>query len=69
MQADSTNGYILKFQIYVGKKKGSECGLSERIEKDLMRKLKYKNMLTVTTVSCFPPLFRYLLSMVRMSVG
>ena len=49
MQADSTNGYILKFQIHVGKKKGSECGLSERIEKDLRRKLKYKNMLTVTT--------------------
>ena len=43
MRADSTNGYVCEFQVYVGKEKGSsEYKLGERVIKDLTRKLKYK---------------------------
>ena len=44
MRADSTNGYVSEFQIYVGKEKGSvESNLGERVRKDLMRKIQHKN--------------------------
>ena len=44
MRADSTNGYVSEFQVYIGKEDGSsECELGERVIKDLTRKLKFKN--------------------------
>ena len=43
MRADSMNGYVSEFQVYVGKEKSSEKGLGPRIVKDLTRKVTHRN--------------------------
>ena len=45
MRADSMNGYVSEFQVYVGKEKSSEKGLGARIVKDLTRKITHRNLL------------------------
>ena len=64
MRADSTNGYVSEFQIYVGKEKGSvESNLGERVRKDLMRKIQHKNYhLFCDNFFTSFPLFRDLLA-------
>ena len=43
MRADSMNGYVSEFQVYVGKEKSSEKGLGARVVKDLTRKITHRN--------------------------
>ena len=38
MRADSNNGYVSQFQVYVGKETSAEIGLGARVVKDLTQK-------------------------------
>ena len=42
-RADSTNGYISRFQVYTGKENSSETGLGNRVVKDLTSDIHHKN--------------------------
>lgn len=43
VRADSTNGYISRFQIYTGKEKSSEKGLGLRVVKELTSDIQHHN--------------------------
>ena len=43
MRVDSANGYVSKFQVYVGKDTSTEKGLGARVVKDLTRDLVNKH--------------------------
>ena len=42
VRADSMNGYVSEFQVYLGKQDSSEDGLGARVVKDLTRKIQHK---------------------------
>uniref|UniRef100_A0A1X7UCR2 PiggyBac transposable element-derived protein domain-containing protein n=1 Tax=Amphimedon queenslandica TaxID=400682 RepID=A0A1X7UCR2_AMPQE len=42
-RADSTNGYISRFQVYTGKETSSETGLGSHVVKDLTSDIHHKN--------------------------
>ena len=43
MRADSNNGYVSQFQVYVGKETSAEIGLGARVVKDLTQKIADKH--------------------------